>query len=40
MKEKELNKTFMMISNWIKPFGLHCFYKIIQRFKVNALINP
>ena len=34
MKQKELIKTFMMISNWKKPSGLHGLYKkIIQRFK-------
>ena len=27
MNQKELTKTFMMISNWKKPFGLHGFYK-------------
>ena len=27
MKLKELTKTFMMISNWKKPFGLHSLYK-------------
>ena len=26
MKRKELIKTFMMISNWKKPFGLHVLY--------------
>ena len=26
MKHKELSKTFMMISNWYKPFGLHELY--------------
>ena len=24
MKREELTKTFMMISNWTKPFGLYC----------------
>ena len=33
MKQKELNKTFMIISNRKKPFGLHGLYKIIQSFK-------
>ena len=33
MNQKELTKTFMMISNWKKPFGLHNFHKKIQRFK-------
>ena len=28
MNQKELTKTFMMISNGLKPFGLHDFYKI------------
>ena len=27
MNRKELNKTFKMISNWNKPFGLQGFYK-------------
>ena len=27
MNKKELIKTFIMISNWNKPFGLHGFYK-------------
>ena len=26
MKQKDLTKTFMMISNWKKPFSLHGFY--------------
>ena len=33
MNQKELTKTFMMISNWNKPFGPHGFKKNIQRFK-------
>ena len=33
MNQKELTKTFMMISKWTKPFGLHGLYKIIQRCK-------
>ena len=36
MNQKELTKTIMMISNWIKPFGLHGFYKTIKRFKGNT----
>ena len=28
MNQKELTKTFMMISNWKNPFGLHDLYKI------------
>ena len=28
MKRKELTKPFMMISNWLKLFGLHDFWKI------------
>ena len=32
IKRKDLTQTFMMISNWDKPFGLVDFYKIIQRF--------
>ena len=27
MNQKELTKTFMMILNWIKPFGLQGLYK-------------
>ena len=27
MKRNELTETFMMISNWKKPFGLHDLYK-------------
>ena len=33
MNRKELNKTFMMISNLKKPFGLQGFYLKIKRFK-------
>ena len=33
MNQKELTKTFMMISNEKKPFGLHSLYKNIQRFE-------
>ena len=33
MNQKVLTKTFMMISNWKKPFGCDIFYKLIQRFK-------
>ena len=33
MNRKELTKTFMMISNWKKTFGLQGFNKKIQRFK-------
>ena len=33
MIQKELTKTFIVISNWKKPFGLHDFYQKIQRFK-------
>ena len=32
MKQKELTKTSMMISNWEKPFGLHGLYKSIPAF--------
>ena len=32
MNQKELTKTFMMISNWIKPFDLKFFFNI-QRLK-------
>ena len=30
MKLKELTKTFMVISNWKKPFGLHVYTQIFQ----------
>ena len=30
MKQKELTKTFMMISNWKNPFGCDFFYKLIN----------
>ena len=33
MKRKDLTNTFMMISNWIQPLGLHGLYEKIQRFK-------
>ena len=33
MNQKEQTKTFIMISNWKKPFGIHEFLKNIQRFK-------
>ena len=32
MNQKELAKTFMMISNWKKPFGLQGFHNKIQHF--------
>ena len=30
MNQKELTKTFIMISNWKKTFGLHDLYKSIS----------
>ena len=33
MNQKELISTFMMISNWMKSFGLHGLFEKIQRFK-------
>ena len=33
MNQKELTKTFMMISNWERPSGLHDLWKNDQRFK-------
>ena len=33
MNQKELTKTFMMISNWKKPFDLQGIYLKIQRFE-------
>ena len=32
MNQKELTKTFMMISNLKKPFGVHGIFKNYQRF--------
>ena len=42
MKQKELTKTFMMISNWRKLFGLHRLYRkyIFQRFKCGRVNTP
>ena len=33
MNRKELNMTFMMISDWKKTFGLHGFHKNISALK-------
>ena len=33
MNQKELNKIFMIISNWKKPFGRDVFHKLIQSLK-------
>ena len=33
MNQKEVTKTFMVISNWKKLFDLHGLYKKNQRFK-------
>ena len=33
MKLKELTKTFMIILNWKKPFGLLVYVEVFQRFK-------
>ena len=33
MNQKELTKTFMMISNWKKHFDFHDLYKNIRQFK-------
>ena len=35
MNQKELTKTFMMISNWKKPFGLQGLHKK-QGFQGNS----
>ena len=39
MKRKELTKTLMMISNWIKPFGLHGLYKKFSVVGVKGWIR-
>ena len=36
MKQKELTKTFMMISNWKNPFGLHGLYKHFRVERVTS----
>ena len=33
MNRKELTKTFIVISNYKKPFDLHGLYNFFQRFK-------
>ena len=33
MKRKEFTWTFMVISNWKKPFDLHDLYQNIQCYK-------
>ena len=33
MNQKELTKTFMMVSNWNNLFDFQNLYKEIQRFK-------
>ena len=33
VKREELTQSFMMISNWKRPFSLHDLYKIFQRCK-------
>ena len=38
MKSKEQTKTFMMISNWKEPFGLHGLYKnmsVLQELRIR-----
>ena len=37
MNREELNKTFMMISNWNKPFDLQGFCKKFRTLKVKTL---
>ena len=40
MNQKELDKTFMMIFNLIKPFGLHGLYKKYSALQgLNPFIN-
>ena len=42
MKRKELTKTFMMISNWKKPFGLygsHTIYDFLKERVVATLLE-
>ena len=34
MKQEELTKIIMMISNWKNAFGLHVYTKIFQRFMI------
>ena len=36
----ELTKTFMMMSNWTKPFGLYGLYKNISSFKGLTYQSP
>ena len=38
MNQKEVTKTFLMISNRKKPFSLQGFHKKIQRFQGKGLI--
>ena len=33
MSQKELTKTFMMLLNWLKPFGFHDLNKINSAFE-------
>ena len=37
MNRKEQTKSFMMISNWLKPFGLHYVCKINSNFIHNEV---
>ena len=42
MKQKVLSKTFMMISNWKKPFGLHGLYEdmsALYELKLSWLVR-
>ena len=38
MNQKELTKTFMMISNCKKTFSFDVFYKLIQRFGLSLIL--
>ena len=40
MKRKELTETFIMISNWTEPFGLHDLCKNIAAPKGLMDFNP
>ena len=39
MIQKDLNKTFMMISNWNKPFDLQGFYEKFRALWVKFKIS-
>ena len=39
MNQKEPTKTFVMISNWKKPFGLHGLHKKYSALRVKGEIQ-